>query len=154
MKYKIIAFGIIGESPEKKIFENFNKRIKAKITIKELEYRNIKSIKPDEIKQKEANLIFSNIDENSYIISLDENGKQFSSIEFAQKLENIMLNGNSNINFVIGGANGLDKSVIEKSNLVISLGKMTLPHILARILLIEQLYRAQTILANHPYHRQ
>jgi len=91
--------------------------------------------------------------ENYYIVTLDQKGEQFSSEEFAGLLNNLQLHGKSNIAFAIGGANGHHQSMLEKSQKIISFGKMTLAHKLAKIILIEQLYRAYTISKGHPYNK-
>lgn len=153
MKISILAFGEFDNSAEKTIFDEFLKRIKGKVELKELNVKNSKNLNVEELKTKEAELINNNLQKNQTIITLDENGLELTSIEFAKIINKFHINGNSNFVFVIGGANGLSKDIIKKSHLNLSLSKMTLPHILVRIFLIEQLYRAQSIIANHPYHR-
>ena len=90
---------------------------------------------------------------DSYIICLDLKGKQFTSEEFSQKLDNISLNYNSTISFVIGGSLGISKNVINISNELISFSKMTFPHQLFRVLLLEQIFRAFKISNNETYHK-
>jgi 23S rRNA (pseudouridine1915-N3)-methyltransferase len=91
--------------------------------------------------------------QNTFLICLDERGNGFDSINFSKKL--LHLFGHyPDITFVIGGADGLDDQVLAQSNLTLSLSKMTLPHQLAKIMLIEQIYRAISISKNHPYHRE
>jgi len=87
------------------------------------------------------------------LIEVAQVGKDLSSLGFAKLIDNFAVNGISNLTFIIGGAGGLSPKIIKKAKIVISLSKMTLPHILVRIFLIEQIYRAQSINANHPYHR-
>jgi 23S rRNA (pseudouridine1915-N3)-methyltransferase len=153
MKITILAFGDFERSPEKMIFDDFIKRIKYKIFLKELNLKNTKNIEINDLKAREAELILNNIEQGSTIIALDEKGKEFDSVEFAKLFNNFAINGISNLTFIIGGAGGLSPKIIKKAKIVISLSKMTLPHILVRIFLIEQIYRAQSINANHPYHR-
>lgn len=153
MKINILAFGEFGNSAEKKIFDEFVKRIKGKVELKELNIKNSKNFSVEEQKTKEAEIINNNIQKNQIVIALDENGVELSSVEFASSINKFHISGNSSFTFIIGGANGLSKDIIKKSHLVLSLSKMTLPHILVRIFLIEQIYRAQSIIANHPYHR-
>ncbi len=153
MKLTILAFGDFKQSPEKLIYEDFIKRMKYKIILKELHLKNSKNIPSDDLKAREGELILSNIEHGSTLIALDENGKEFTSVEFAKVMNNLALKSISNLYFVIGGACGLSPKVIEKADMVLSLSKMTIPHILVRIFLIEQLYRAQSINSNHPYHR-
>ena len=104
-------------------------------------------------KELESQNILSKIDSNAFVISLDEKGQTFSSVEMSQQIEKIMLN-HSNINFIIGGADGLDQAVLDKSNLVMSLSNLTLPHQLVKVFLIEQIYRSYSIINNLPYHRE
>jgi 23S rRNA (pseudouridine1915-N3)-methyltransferase len=153
MKLTILAFGDFGRSPEKLIYDDFIKRMKCKIILKELHLKNSKNISSNDLKAREGELILSNIEHGSTLIVLDEKGKEFTSVEFAKLMHNYALNAISNLTFIIGGADGLSSKVIEKANIVLSLSKMTIPHILVRIFLIEQLYRAQSINSNHPYHR-
>ena len=91
--------------------------------------------------------------DNDFTVSLDENGSPWSSKDLSENLSKWMQSF-PKVTFIIGGADGLDKKIIEDSNLVWSLSKLTLPHNLVKIILVEQLYRASTILNNHPYHRE
>jgi len=106
----------------------------------------------DQKKLKEAQKILKFVG-TDFIISLDENGSSCSSIDLSEKLSKWMQNF-PKVTFIIGGADGLDKKIIGNSNWVWSLSKLTLPHNLVKIILVEQLYRASTILNNHPYHRE
>ncbi len=110
---------------------------------------HIKDIETQKLKESES--IISPA-QDSYIISLDSKGKMLSSEELAKFLENIQFK-TSNIIFCIGGSHGHHKSLLDKSQDIISLGKLTLPHKLARLILVEQIYRAESILSNHPYHK-
>ena len=107
----------------------------------------------NQIKQKESNNILSHIERGSYVLALDLKGKQFSSEEFSQKITNISLNSSSNITFIIGGTLGLDENVLKNSNELICFSKMTFPHQLIRIFLLEQIFRAFKISNNETYHR-
>lgn len=106
-----------------------------------------------QIKSKESNNILSHIEKGSYVLALDLKGKQYSSEEFSQKITNISLNSSSNITFVIGGTLGLDENVLNNSNELICFSKMTFPHQLIRIFLLEQIFRAFKISNNETYHR-
>ena len=105
-----------------------------------------------EIKSKEGKRILENIKKDSYVMSLDLKGKQFTSEEFSKKLDEITIKGYSTINFVIGGTLGLTKEVLDSSNELISFSKMTFPHQLIRVFLEEQLFRAFKISNNEIYH--
>ena len=107
----------------------------------------------NKIKEKESNNILSHIEKNSYVIALDLNGKQYSSEDFSKKIDNICLNSSSNITFIIGGTLGLSKRVLNYSNELICFSKMTFPHQLIRIFLLEQIFRSFKILNNETYHR-
>jgi len=104
-----------------------------------------------EIKRREAAAISGKISGSDFVVVLDEGGVMPDSVGFARLVEGWRARGR--VVFVIGGAEGLDGSVLARAGAVVSLGKLTLPHMLARVVLAEQLYRAQCILAGHPYHR-
>lgn len=107
----------------------------------------------DENKELEAKKMRAQIPDGSFVIVLDEKGASLSSAKFAQKLEKIALN-HSNITFIIGGADGIHSSLKQKADLELQLSALTFPHALVRVIILEQLYRAITILENHPYHRE
>ncbi len=154
MIIKIIS---IGSQPQKEInqlIESYTQKISP---YSKVEWINLQlKLKDKNIKIKkelESQNILSKIDSNAFIVSLDEKGQTFSSVELSQQVEKIMLN-HSNINFIIGGADGLDQGILEKSNLVMSLSHLTLPHQLVKVFLIEQIYRSYSIINNLPYHRE
>ena len=105
------------------------------------------------IKEKESNNILSHIEKNSYVITLDLKGKQYTSEEFSKKINNISLNNSSSITFIIGGTLGLSDKVLKSSNELICFSKMTFPYQLIRIFLLEQTFRAFKISNNETYHR-
>ena len=107
----------------------------------------------NQIKQKESNNILSHIEKGSYVLALDLKGKQFSSEEFSKKITDISLNSFSSITFIIGGTLGLYEDVLKNSNELICFSKMTFPHQLIRIFLLEQIFRAFKISNNETYHR-
>lgn len=113
---------------------------------------NINDKISNNIKNIEGNKIINYL-KNSYVISLDLKGKQYSSEDFSKKLEDISLFINSNITFIIGGSLGLSDEVLEKSNELICFSKMTFPHQLIRVFLLEQIFRAFKIQNNETYHR-
>ena len=104
-----------------------------------------------EIKQKESNSILSHIKKDSYVIALDLKGKMYSSEEFSDKLENISLT-NSYITFLIGGSLGMSENLLQSANELICFSKMTFPHQLFRVFLLEQIFRAFKISNNESYH--
>jgi 23S rRNA (pseudouridine1915-N3)-methyltransferase len=153
MRITILTVGKFENSPHKLVFENYLKRLKWKIELKEIELKNSQNFSIAKIKNAEAELILKAYKPNSKLILLDEKGQQFSSKNFAKLIADFGVNGFSDLTFVIGGADGLAEELLQKSNLKISLGLMTLPHLMVRSILIEQIYRAQTIIEGHPYHR-
>lgn len=122
------------EVPDERIPDNLN------IHIEEL------------IKSKEGSKIISNVKSSSYTIALDLKGKQYDSIEFSKKIENLSI-CNSTVNFIIGGSLGLSDEVLKNSNELICFSRMTFPHQLIRIFLLEQIYRAFKISNNETYHK-
>ena len=105
------------------------------------------------IKNKEASKIINQLKNDSYIICLDPNGKQYSSEDFSKKIDNITLTGYSSITFIIGGSLGISKELLHMSNEQVSFSKMVFPHQLFRIILLEQIYRAFKISNNETYHK-
>jgi len=153
----IIKIISIGSQPSKEInhlIDSYSQKISAYSKIEWINFQLKSKDKNIKIKKElESQNILSKIDSNAFVISLDEKGQTFSSVEMSQQLEKIMLN-HSNINFIIGGADGLDQTVLDKSNLVMSLSNLTLPHQLVKVFLIEQIYRSYSIINNLPYHRE
>ena len=101
----------------------------------------------------EAEALIAAVSDRDILVALDEGGKSPTSEEFAAWLGARRDDGQRSIAFVIGGADGLDDSILSQASLKLLLGRMTWPHLLARLLLVEQIYRAHTILTGHPYHR-
>ena len=116
--------------------------------------KNAKKLSESEQKQREGSLILKKINPGDSIILLDENGKQFSSIQFSKDLQKHMNSGVKRLVFVIGGPYGFSDEVYQKGNGKLSLSKMTFSHQMIRLFFIEQLYRGFTILKNEPYHHQ
>jgi 23S rRNA (pseudouridine1915-N3)-methyltransferase len=121
------------------------------ISLIELEER--RKLPAPELKRREAGLILATLPAGARLVALDERGRQWGSREFADRLAAWRDAGAAALAFAIGGAEGLGDAVIDRADAVMSLGAMTWPHVLARVMLLEQLYRAQQILAGHPYHR-
>jgi 23S rRNA (pseudouridine1915-N3)-methyltransferase len=153
----IIKIISIGSQPSKEINQLIDSYSLKVTAYSKIEWINLQLKSKDKNikikKELESQNILSKIDSNAFFISLDEKGQTFSSVEMSQQLEKIMLN-HSNINFIIGGADGLDQAVLDKSNLVMSLSNLTLPHQLVKVFLIEQIYRSYSIINNLPYHRE
>ncbi len=152
MQITIAAIGKIKNCPEDDIIAKYRKRLPWNLDIKEVEEK--KALSGRKLKDAEGKLLLAAIPEKSYKIALDERGKLLTSIEFAKKIDNLALGGISNISFIIGGADGHGGELLAKCDMKLSLGKFTLPHMLARAVFVEQLYRAYTINSGHPYHRE
>lgn len=118
------------------------------------ELKNTRNISEQEQKEKEADLILKSIDPNDEIILLDENGKHFSSVDFAAFIEKKLNSSYKRMVFVVGGPYGFSKRIYDRANGLISLSRMTFSHQMVRIIFTEQLYRAFTILRGEPYHHQ
>jgi 23S rRNA (pseudouridine1915-N3)-methyltransferase len=152
MKITIAAIGKIKtNSEENNLIKSYLKRIPWEIEIKELEEKRKLDIK--QLKQKEGELLLNEIKPGYILVALDERGKHITSQEFSDYLIKWRDNSGGRVSFLLGGANGHSEEVRQKSDFVLSLGKMTLPHMLARVVLIEQLYRAHTMITKHPYHK-
>jgi len=128
------------------------KRLSGPITIKEVAER--RALSSAERKAKEGELLLAALPDDAALVALDEHGMALTSAGFADRLQRWRLDGTKTLAFVIGGADGLAQPLVKGARFTLSLGTMTWPHLLARILLLEQLYRAQLILAGHPYHRE
>ena len=114
--------------------------------------KNVKNLSPELLKREEGKL-FLNLSENSdYIILLDEKGKQFTSREFAAKIDNWMSSSIKKVSFFIGGAYGFSEEIYHRANEKMSLSKMTFTHQMIRLFFVEQIYRADQILQGKPYH--
>lgn len=145
MKINILAIGKCKKnSPEHALIEEYIKRSSWQINIKEKDNSN---------QVNEAEFLSSSI-KGGKVVVLDERGQNMKSTELASIVENWQLNGISEVNFLIGGADGHLQSTRDKADLILSFGKLTLPHMLMRAVLTEQIYRIQTIIAKHPYHRE
>ena len=152
MKIKIIAIAKFNNLAYKEIFQEYQKRLK-NVEICEINTKLSNKLSKIQVKEEEGKLITENLSKNSLIIACDEKGKQLSSLEFADFLEK-KSQSHQNIDFIIGGAFGLSPEIIAKSNFKISFSRMTFAHMMARIFLIEQIYRAFSIINNHPYHKE
>lgn len=155
MKIRIIALGRAKAGPEKSLVETYLKRLTWPCEIVELEAK--KGLEGAELIAAEAALIDKALAKNPSgkraLIALDERGQIAGSRDFAKRIGALGNQGYSEISFVIGGADGLAPAIRDRADLLLAFGTMTWPHMLVRVLLMEQIYRAQTILAGHPYHR-
>ncbi|MCB0662425.1 MAG: 23S rRNA (pseudouridine(1915)-N(3))-methyltransferase RlmH [Saprospiraceae bacterium] len=116
--------------------------------------KNAGNFSPEVLKKKEGESILKKLSDDDFLILLDENGKSFSSVEFADYLQQHMNTGRRRIVFLIGGAFGFSEEVYQRSNFQVSLSKMTFSHQMIRLFFVEQVYRAFSILNNSPYHNE
>ena len=149
---KIICVGKIKEKFFKEAINEYSKRLTKYTKLEIIEVDDINSDDINQILAKERDLILKHINQKDYVITLEIEGKEFTSLDLANKLDNI-LTINSNITFVIGGSYGLHTDIKDKSNLKLSFSKMTFPHQLFRVILLEQIYRSFKILNNESYHK-
>jgi 23S rRNA (pseudouridine1915-N3)-methyltransferase len=150
VKVTICAIGRLKSGPERDLIEKYAKRIRWPLDIVEIEER--RKLSPAELKTREGGLLSDALPDGSIRVALDERGASISSAKFADRMGQ-WRDQNRDIAFMIGGAGGLDKGLRDTADLVVSFGAATWPHMLARVMLVEQIYRAQEILAGNPYHR-
>ena len=159
MKITLITVGKIKEKYLRDAIAEYSKRLSRYCKLEVVEVADEKT--PDNasetvgnaIREKEAERILKYIKEDAYIITLEINGRQLSSEEMAEKIEKLGIQGISHIIFIIGGSIGLGKAVLDKSDFALSFSKMTFPHQLMRVILLEQVYRSYRIINGEPYHK-
>jgi len=157
MTIKLIAIGKTDNKCLQELIDDYKKRLSHYIKFEfEIipDIKNVKNLSELQQKEKEGELIVSKITHTDMLLLLDENGKTFSSIDFADFLQKKMNTGIKTLVFVIGGPYGFSKTVYEKCTGKISLSSMTFSHQMVRLFIIEQIYRAFTIIKNEPYHHQ
>ncbi|MCK0068300.1 23S rRNA (pseudouridine(1915)-N(3))-methyltransferase RlmH [Kordiimonas sp. 5E331] len=152
MHISIIAIGRMQRGPEQALVDEYQKRLPWKTNIIEIDMKKPAGTAAER-KKREAERLLAAVPDGAALVVLDENGKNFKSREFAGKIDNWQMAGYSHIAFVIGGADGLDSSVLNRADLKIALGSLTWPHMMVRVMLSEQIYRAWSIITGHPYHR-
>ena len=159
MKISVISVGKIKEKYLRDAVAEYVKRLSRYCRLEMIEVADEKT--PDQageaaeeaIRAKEGERLLNYIREDMYVITLEINGKMLTSEEFAEKIETLGIQGKSSIAFVIGGSIGLGKEVLKRSDLALSFSKMTFPHQLMRVILLEQVYRAYRIINGEPYHK-
>ncbi|MGP1478830.1 MAG: 23S rRNA (pseudouridine(1915)-N(3))-methyltransferase RlmH [Capnocytophaga sp.] len=157
MNIKLIAVGKTDNLALQQLISSYEKRLSYYINF-ELQLlpdvKNSKFLSEEQQKVKEGELILSNVENSHTLILLDERGKEFTSIGFADELQKKMNTGIKQLTFVIGGPYGFSQAMYERANSKLSLSKLTFSHQMIRLFFVEQLYRAFTILRNEPYHHQ
>ncbi len=150
-KIDLIAVGRLKKGPLYDLAEEYQKRIQWPLTIHEIESKYKDS---DNTQDDESRKILALLKDDAFIVVLDERGGGLRSLDFAQTLDNLKNSGERYIQFILGGADGVTDEIRDRANLLLSFGQQTWPHLLARVMLLEQIYRAQQILKGHPYHRE
>ena len=159
MKITLYCIGSLKESYWKEAIAEYKKRLGAYCTIDIVECPDVpckekaSEKEVEEVKTREGEKVLSHLKKGEYLIALDIGGKQYDSIELAHHIEERLVQNGSSLSFVIGGSLGLSKALRERADEFISFGKGTFPHQLARVMLLEQLYRSFRILRNEPYHK-
>ena len=159
MRLLIAAVGKLKQGPDRELYAHYLARAEALgrslslAPLANLEFPESRAGSPRARMAAEATTLLAKVPPSHMLICLDPAGKMQSSEAFAGSLAKFRDNGAPGLAFLVGGPDGLGQAARDKANLVLSLGPMTLPHGLARIVLAEQLYRAMTIIAGHPYHR-
>ncbi len=159
MNIKLISVGKIKEKYYRAALAEYVKRLSRYCKLNCIEVaderapENLSAAEIEQIKAKEGARILAKIGDGDYVISLEISGQQLSSEKLANKLENFAIGGTSQVCFIIGGSLGLSDAVCQRSNYALSFGKMTLPHQLMRVVLLEQVYRSFKIIKNEPYHK-
>ena len=151
MRLSILAIGKNRQGVFKDLYEFYAKRIQWEIQLVEVEIRKTLDWKKQRL--NETRKLLSSVPKDSLIVILDESGKLLTSRALSNWINDQVDNGAKDVSFLIGGPYGLDLSAISCPSLTISLGRVTWPHLMIRGMIAEQLYRAQQILKNHPYHR-
>ncbi|MBS0538064.1 MAG: 23S rRNA (pseudouridine(1915)-N(3))-methyltransferase RlmH [Proteobacteria bacterium] len=151
MKLTLACIGRAGRGPERDLYDHYAGRIRWPLTLRELEEK--KKLPPAQLIEREGELLLGAVPDKAVLVALDRRGKVVDSEAFAQRLGRWRDDSVADVAFLIGGADGHTQALLKRADLVLSFGAMTWPHQLARAMLAEQIYRAQQLLAGHPYHR-
>ena len=156
MNINVIAVGKLKEKFWKDACAEYLKRLSGYAQVRIIEVPDAdpaRSGGPEGAKEKEGAAILSSIPEKSHVILMAIEGKQRSSTEISKRLNDLMVSGNGDITFIIGGSDGASRKVYDRADELLSFGPITLPHNLARVVLLEQVYRAFKIMRGEPYHK-
>ncbi|MBE5937507.1 MAG: 23S rRNA (pseudouridine(1915)-N(3))-methyltransferase RlmH [Lachnospiraceae bacterium] len=159
MKITILTVGKIKEKYFTMAIDEYSKRLSRYVKLDIVEVPDEKTpdgaseTEEENIRVKEGEKILKNIKDDSYVITLEIEGKQLDSVELAEKINKIGVSGKGHITFIIGGSLGLSKEIKDRADYKLSFSRMTFPHQLMRVVLLEQIYRSYRILNNEPYHK-
>jgi 23S rRNA (pseudouridine1915-N3)-methyltransferase len=157
VKIKLICIGKTGKSFLEQGESEYLKRLQKYISFEKIEIPDLKQAKnlsEQQIKEKEGELLLDKLTSGDHVILLDDKGKHYSSVEFAQHWQDLFNRGLKQTCVLVGGAYGFSDAIYQRANEKISLSKMTFSHQMVRLFFIEQTYRAMTILRNEPYHHE
>jgi 23S rRNA (pseudouridine1915-N3)-methyltransferase len=148
----IAAVGRLRDAPSRALFEDYVKRLTWPVVLREVELR--RSLPGPQAKVEEGRLLLEAIGDRATLVALDEHGAEWGSADFAGRVRAWRDEGIGELAFAIGGADGHSEALLKRAAATVAFGRMTWPHRLARVMLVEQIYRAQQIIAGHPYHRE
>jgi 23S rRNA (pseudouridine1915-N3)-methyltransferase len=151
LKIDVIAVGRLRKGPSFELCQEYLKRIKWSLSVFEVES---KQTDPAAAQREEAEKIAEHIKRDAFVVVMDEKGDGLRSLDFSKTIDKLQNSGEDYIQFIIGGADGLTDVTRDRANMLLSFGQQTWPHLLVRVMLFEQIYRAQQILNRHPYHRE
>ncbi len=157
MRITLLVIGKTTDSSVQRLIDDYSGRLQhyAPFSIEVIpELRNTRALSPEQQKAQEAELIRRQLQTSDHVVLLDEHGREYRSIEFAAMVEKRMAAGIKRLLFIVGGPYGFDLSVYELAKEKLSISKMTFSHQLIRLLFVEQLYRAFTIINHEPYHHE
>ena len=159
MKISILTVGKIKEKYLRDAIAEYSKRLSRYCKLEIIEVAdektpdNASETVEDSIRSKEGERLLKYIKDDAFVITLEIAGEQLTSEKFAEKINNLGIRGPSHIQFVIGGSIGLGKEILKRSDYALSFSKMTFPHQLMRVILLEQIYRSYRIISGEPYHK-
>lgn len=151
MKLTLACVGRANRGPESDLYQHYADRIRWPLALREVAEK--RKLPPAQLIQREGELLLGTVPADAVLVALDRRGKALDSEAFARRLARWRDDSVTDVAFLIGGADGHAELILQKASLVLSFGAMTWPHLLARAMLAEQIYRAQQLLAGHPYHR-
>lgn len=159
MKITVISVGKIKEKYFRDALAEYEKRLSRYCKLEIIEVEDEKTpdraseTQEDQIRAKEAERILKYVKDEAYVITLEIAGKMYDSVEFSQKLQTLGIHGVSHLQFIIGGSLGLHEKVCGRADMAVSFSKMTFPHQMMRVILLEQIYRSYRIMNGEPYHK-
>ncbi len=151
MRLWLVAVGRLRPGPLRAVTDEYVGRSSWPLTVREVEAR--KKLTGPALRDHEGDLLLAAVPDRATLVALDERGRDLTSPELADRMGRWRDDGVQDLAFAIGGADGLSRAVRDRADLLLAFGRATWPHLLVRAMLAEQIYRAQTILSGHPYHR-